>query len=283
MRLGRLRLPLLCVLAMLACLAGCRRIEQRVDETPDSLRSTDQQPADPNLLFGNPSDATADPANPDNYLLVKRSFVVSYNNQKGTANWVAWRTTLNDLGQTRQRPAFAPDQTLPSGFTIIKPTDYTGSGYDRGHLLPNADRLADPELNAETFLMTNIVPQAAGLNQFTWEKLESYSRRLARRGSDVYTIAGVYGQERRLRRRITVPTNCWKIIVVLPPGGTNGDVNGQTRVIAVDMPNVESIAKDRWQKYKTTVRSLEERTGYNFFSNLPPELQDVLEMRVDQE
>ena len=284
MRLRRNRLPFLCILLLLAGLSACARIEQRADEIRDRVTNPDWQQAEkenPNLIFGNPSGATTDPGNSNNYLLVKRSSVLSYNNERGTPNWVAWRTTASDLGESIPRPQFEPDQSLPFGFTAIKPTDYNGSGYDRGHMVPSADRYGDPESHGETFLMTNIVPQSADLNQYPWEKLESYSRGIVRRGSDVYTIAGVYGGQRRLRRRVTAPTNCWKIVVLLPRGGTLADVNDNTRVIAVDMPNVQGIGKDRWQKYRTSVRSIEERTGYDFFSALPRELQDVLETRVD--
>ncbi|MFN2413464.1 MAG: DNA/RNA non-specific endonuclease, partial [Pyrinomonadaceae bacterium] len=54
-----------------------------------------------------------------------------------------------------------------------------------------------------------------------------------------------------------------------------------TRIIAVDMPNQAEIATDRWQKYLTTVRAIEQKTGYNFFAALTPELQEILENRVD--
>ena len=101
--------------------------------------------------------------------------------------------TREDLGDKLRRPDFQPDNRLPPGVDRITTFDYIGSGYDRGHVVPSGDRFGDREANAETFLMTNIVPQTGALNQFPWEQLESYSRYLIRRGNDVYTIAGVYG------------------------------------------------------------------------------------------
>lgn len=231
------------------------------------------------LPFGNPSNATTDPANADNYLVVHDSHVLSYNNSRGTANWVAWRTKRADLGNSLPRTDFQPDQSLPNSFRRIAYYDYSGSGYDRGHMVPSADRFADPRLNEQTFLMTNIVPQAGDLNQFPWNKLESYSRGLARSGDTIYTIAGVYGEKERIRGKVTAPTNCWKVIVVLSRGKTV--INASTRIIAVDMPNVEGIADVRWETYKATVRSIEEKTGLDLFSILPRELQDTIETRVD--
>jgi endonuclease G len=233
------------------------------------------------LPFGNPSDATAEWLNTGNYLLVKRSFVISYNNGRGTANWAAWRTTADDLAESAPRPPFAPDDQLPIGFSRITPGDYSGSGYDRGHLVPAADRAGDAASYGETFLMTNIVPQTRALNQFPWEKLERYTRAMARRNSDVYVIAGVYGNRGRIKGQIIIPTNCWKIVVVLSRNGAAADVHERTRVIAVDMPNIDGLEHDNWRKYLTTVRFIEAKTGYNFLSALPQGLQNSLESKID--
>ena len=264
---------------------SCAYVSERVEslrEKPAVPQPTAAPtPVSPHLIFGNPSNATADPSNRDNYLLIKQNSVISYNNSRGTANWVSWRTISTDLGDNIPRPDFFADGDLPEGFTRITPVDYIGSGYDRGHLLPSADRFADRNANAETFAMTNIVPQSAELNKYPWQKLESYSRRLVRRGYDLYTIAGCYGDKGRLRRKVTVPTNCWKIVVVLRGGETLADVDATTRVIAVDMPNTLGIRNNWWETYRTTVRDIEAKTGYDFLSPLRTDLQDVLETKVD--
>jgi endonuclease G len=268
MRIKLRRVPGLCLLLVAACLlAGCLQLHQ------PEVRLGD----DPLLAFGNPSGAFT--SDPNNYLLRRSSFILSYNNARGTANWVAWRTTVADLGENIPRPDFAPDENLPAWFTKIFPGDYSGSGYDRGHMVPSADRFGYPAANAETFLMTNIVPQTRDLNQFVWEKLERYERSIVRRGSDVYVIAGIAGEQGRIRGKVAIPARCWKIIVVLPPGSSEIDAN--TRVIAVDIPNTGGIASDNWRKYLTTVRLIEQRTGYDFFSSVPPEIQE-LETRTDE-
>ena len=263
-------------------LTSCSTIEQQVNKVIEPK----QQPADQArvsrfLPFGNPSNATADLSNRNNFLLFKRSFALSYDNDRGTLNWVAWRTTMDDLGESLPRPQFEPDPDLPLTFKKVTPMDYSGSGYDRGHMVPSADRFGDPSLNAETFQMTNVVPQSADLNQYVWEKLERYARGIVRRGSDIYTIAGVYGEKERLRGGIIVPTNCWKIIVILPPGGSAMTIDDTTRVIAVDMTNANGIKGIYWQKFRVPVREIEQKTGYNFFSDLPQDLQDKLEGRAD--
>jgi len=271
--------------AIILCFAGCERIAEKFNAEQNRSANTAAAPAAPervHLLLGNPSNATADPKNKDNYLLIGGSYVLSYNDGRGTLNWVSWRTTRDDLGEHLERPDFEPDPRLPPGFTRIVHSDYTGSGYERGHMVPSADRFGNVAENAETFYMTNIVPQTADVNEFVWQKLEAYSRAMVRRGADLYTIAGVYGNAGRLKNTVTVPTNCWKIIVVLPSGGGLSDINENTRVIAVDLPDIDGIRNDNWRKYRTSVRAIEQKTGYNFFDRLSPELQDVLKTRVDQ-
>lgn len=231
------------------------------------------------LPFGNPSSAGT--ADRNNWLLVHSSHLLSYNESRGTLNWAAWRTTRADLGRSLPRPDFEPDHSLPTGVERMMYSDYSGSGYDRGHIVPSADRFGNPLLNAETFLMTNIVPQTADLNQYPWNMLEMYSRNLVSRGNDLYTIAGVYGEKERLRGKVAVPTNCWKVIVVFPRGTSVKEITAATRIIAVDMPNDEGIEDARWETYKTTVGEIEQRTGLDLFSELPKEIQDKIESRKD--
>ncbi len=277
------------LLLVVACSIGCGWVKERwnppqrsdgntVSDQPETLPPI---PQSVHLAFGNPSNATIDPANDENYLIVGEGSAFSYNNSRGTINWISWKTTRTDLGDSLPRPDFRPDPRLPGSFLHIGYYDYSGSGYDRGHMVPSADRFANKKLNEETFLMTNIIPQTAALNQFLWEKLESYSRSQARRGFDVYTIAGVYGDQGILKRKVVVPTNCWKIIAFLPRDWIEDKIDQRTRVIAVDMPNKEGIENDAWEKYKTTIRAVEEKTGYDFFASMPRDLQDQIETRIE--
>lgn len=275
------RTYLIIVIAVIFAATGCTRL-------PDVLGVNSGNSAPANaaapaaafeaLPFGDPTNAGSD--DPDNYLIVHESHILSYNSGRGTPNWVAWFTRASDLGDAIPRPPFRPDPSLPAKLLQIQHGDYSGSGYDRGHLLPSADRFADPRLNEQTFYMTNIVPQTAALNQFPWERLESYARSLARRGNTVYTVAGVYGNAGRIKNKVTVPTNCWKVIVVFPRG-TGVEMTNRTRIIAVDMPNIDGIENEDWKRYKTTVREIEKRAGIDLFNTLRRGIQETIETRID--
>lgn len=277
------------VAAIFFCFWAGKKINEKLSEVnPDTQETTSPNSprlpdsAQVNLPFGNPSGATANPLNANNYLMESRFYTLSYNREKSIANWVAWQLTRNDLGKAPRQNDFRPDERLPSDWEHIRPSDYSGSGFNRGHLSPSADRSNSLESNSSTFLMTNISPQTPDLNQGPWEKLESYSRSLVRRGGTLYIIAGNYGNRRgKVKSKITVPTNFWKIVVVLPLNSDFSSINSDTRVIAVDMPNVSGIKSKNWRDYRTTVRDLEQKTGYNFLPNLPQNLQNVLETKSD--
>jgi endonuclease G, mitochondrial len=247
---------------------------------PPIQPTTPEQAARVYLALGNPSNANA--SDPNNYLLAGNYYVVSYSRDRAIPNWVAWRVTRADMGQVDREDTFRPDDRLPKGWPRVTPVDYTGSGFDRGHVAPSADRNSSPEAMASTFLMTNMTPQTGDLNRGPWQKLEAYLRTLVTRGSDLYIIAGVYGEKGKIKNKVTIPTNSWKIAVAVPAGAPVPDaVTADTRVIAVDMPNVKGIKNADWQVYRTTVRDIEQKTGYNFLSNLPQNLQDALETKKD--
>lgn len=232
-----------------------------------------------NLTLGNPSAAKTDLNQPDNYLVVHNGYSLSYNKSRGAANWVAWHLEKSDIGDVDRTNAFAPDTTLPREWWIV-PADYSISGYDRGHLLPSKDRSASEESNRVTFLMSNMQPQSPKLNQKTWRYLEDYTREIVK-NNEAYVYAGCYGEAGKIKDKITIPTNCWKIIVVLPVGDDDlKRIDNKTRIIAVDMPNDETVSV-RWRTYLTTVDDIEKKTGFDFLSLVPKKIQSVIEATKD--
>jgi endonuclease G, mitochondrial len=233
------------------------------------------------LSLGNPSQATTNINNPDNYLMVKPQYVLSYNRSKGTANWVSWQLNKSWFGDAPRQDNFRPDNSLPEGWERIKPTAYSASGYDRGHVTPSADRTRTPEDNTATFLMTNMMPQTPDNNRNTWGNLEDYSRELVSQGKELYIIAGPVGSKGKLKNLVTIPQSTWKIVVVLDNPGTGlKGMTANTRVIAVNIPNNEQL-DNNWQVYRTSVDNIEKLTGYDFLSNTSPNIQRVIESKVD--
>lgn len=263
-------------------------------KVPPSTPPSSTPDASAHLTMGNPSGATDDPANRDNYLMRKPYFALSYNNARGTPNWVSWRLQKSDLGHA-PRTQFYPDPDLPKDFKHVTPKDYSGSGFDRGHLCPHSDRASTPEASHATFVMTNMIPQAPSVNQKAWADMEEYLRELVEKGKHtLYIVAGPQGQggtgtqgeaETIGNGKVTVPAKCWKVVLVLEGEGEGDDaarVGRVTRLIAVVMPNEESVGHG-WAKYRTSVNEVEQLTGYTFFSRVPAEIIGPLKEKVDQE
>lgn len=246
------------------------------------------------LTMGNPTGANTSFSN---LLLSKAQYATSHNCFRGTPNWVSWQLNRSWLGSAPRQDDFRAD-ALPSGCYRVTSSDYTGSGFDRGHMTPSADRTNTIANNSATFLMTNIIPQAPDNNQGVWANLENYSRSLVTgQNRELYIISGSYGtggtgsngfRTTIAGGKVTVPARTYKVIVVLDrPGLGVSGVTTNTRVIAVDIPNTQGVRNVNWKNYRISVDTLEARlrnatgTTYNFLSNVPTSIQNVIEARVD--
>ena len=67
---------------------------------------------------------------------------------------------------------------MPPDWYRVQSFDFSGSGFDRGHMTPNADRDKETSIpiNQATFLMSNMVAQAPDNNQGPWAVLRGQLR-----------------------------------------------------------------------------------------------------------
>jgi len=241
-------------------------------------------PSSEHLTMGNPSNAVTNVTQPNNYLMEKPQYTLSYSRDNGGPNWVSWHLDSSWLGSTPRQDDFRADTTLPTGWYQVQATDFSGSGFDRGHMCPSADRTITVAANSATFLMTNMIPQLPANNQGVWANLESYSRTLVSQGNELYIISGGQGLQFFIANgHVAVPAQTWKVIIVLPVGSNDvSRVTTSTRTIAVVIPNSGSIGSD-WRAYRVSVDQVEAITGFDFFSNVSSGIQAVIEGRVDNQ
>ncbi|MFN3426531.1 MAG: DNA/RNA non-specific endonuclease [Candidatus Thermochlorobacter sp.] len=218
------------------------------------------------------------------YIIRRPQYVISYNRDLNVANWACWHVNAESFGPVpRFQGNFLTDNSLPTGFYRVTHQDYTGSGYDRGHIVRSQERTATREDNDATFYLTNILPQTPDLNQGVWNAFELYCEKLAKQQKELYLIAGGTFDKNppRLKGKVTIPKSTWKIVVVLERGQGLKDITKDTRVIAVDMPNINGVRNDDWRKYRVSVAELERRTGLKFLTAVPEEVRKVLIEKVD--
>ena len=247
-------------------------------------------PASVHLTMGNPTGAVASIGQPNNYLMEKPEFTLSYSRDLGRPNWVSWHLSDEWIGSLTRVDTFRPDPAVPSDWYRVQSFDFTNSGFDRGHMVPNADRDKETSIpiNQATFLMSNMVAQAPDNNQGPWASFENYLRTLLP-ADEIYVVAGGAGAGGSGSNggvtmtladgHVTVPAYTWKAALVIPKDG--GDdisrVSCASRTIAIIMPNTQGIRNDPWENYLTTVDAVETLTGYDLFTSLPEPIQRCVE------
>lgn len=191
--------------------------------------------------------------------------------------WVAYRLfDLPEMPEVAERPdVFTTDDRT---FSKVRSSEFTGSGYDRGHLAPNqAIALCyGPVAQEETFLMSNIIPQYHTLNAGPWKTLEQkIIHNYTARFREIWVLAGpAYDRNpKQIGSGLLVPDYSYKILV--------DETDGQVRMLAFLMP-AEASFNDPPDRFLTTVDAIEERTGLDFFPLLPDEAEARLESHLAQ-
>jgi DNA/RNA endonuclease G (NUC1) len=237
------------------------------------------------MQLGNPSNATADGSNHFHYLLQCNQYSFDYSDTLGEPNWVAWDLTATDIGSAGRSSSFYADTRLPAGFYEVKSSDYTNSGFDRGHMCPSADRTDTSANNLIVFYMSNILPQTADNNQGPWEQFESYCRTQAQAGYEVLITSGpsTFNGSDIASGVAAIPGYTWKIAVFVPSGSGTAlsRITTGTRIVAVKLPNISGIRSNPWQNYITSTTQLQMDTGYTFLTAINASTADVLRAKVD--
>ena len=239
------------------------------------------------MPLGNPDEATNSSTARTKYLIQKRQYALSYNDNTHQPNWVSWSYTAEDTGSQARTDAWAVEELLPSGFLRIGTSTF-GTPWDRGHMCPSADRTTNFEDNKQTFRMSNIIPQHANNNQGLWATFETYTRSLAAGGNEVLIITGPSEfSGSTIANGMQIPGSVWKIAVIAPTATSltpaHQRLTSSSRVIAILTPNIgtaEGLVND-WKSYRTSVEQIEQVTGLHFFSEVDPAVATYLKNVVD--
>ena len=232
------------------------------------------------LTYGGAPNVTA--ANLEVKILINSAYAVGYSEELKNPLWVIYR-----LGNMKDNGAITKWER-PNGFLVDTRTsakvtheDYTSTGYDRGHMAPNAAMLAQYGQLAqlETYLMSNITPQTPKLNRRIWAELEKKVREEISQDDtknkevhDIYVITGpIFDTEEpeTLDSGVAIPTSFYKILAYKRGWG------GTIKAVALVFP--QNPKSKNFLDYITTVDDVESLTGIDFFSELSIRKQRNLE------
>ena len=204
-------------------------------------------------------------------VIQRTGYTLAYDKKTKTPQWVAWELTKEETkGNHERTDKFLPDPNVEGAKVVT--TDYTGSGYDRGHMAPAGDMKWSKKAMEESFYMSNICPQIHHLNTGDWNELEANTRKWARRYGSVYVTCGpIYNGSRRTqyigKNRVKVPDAFFKVILIQSPKKT----------CALGFFFENEAGQRPLNEYLVSVDYLEQTTGIDFFPSLPDELENTLE------
>ena len=145
-------------------------------------------------------------------------FAVMYSGVSRTPLWSAEHLTRKRLNQAQtidREDSFHEESKLPESARASL-NDYSGSGYDRGHLAPNAD-MATRSQQYDSFSLANIAPQSPRNNRYIWRNIESATRYLTQQYGEVYTVTGVAFTSKKTKQladRVLVPSHFYKAVYI---------------------------------------------------------------------
>jgi endonuclease G len=208
--------------------------------------------------------------------LTNTGYAVGYDEMRKNPAWVAYRLFKVDKAPKYPRPKkFIADRRTRSK---VRHEDYSGTGFDRGHMAPNyaiATRYG-PKAQTETFYMSNIVPQKFRLNRQTWRLLEDLeANRYANKYGEIWIITGpIYSPaDQLLPKGIEIPRSFYRIIL--------DELDGQPRVIAWEIPQ-DVEGNEPLDRFLVSVDRIESDTGLDFFSELEDEVENRMERTVNK-
>ncbi|MGO1489924.1 MAG: DNA/RNA non-specific endonuclease [Psychrobacter sp.] len=145
-------------------------------------------------------------------------FAVMYSGVSRTPLWSAEyldRSRLDQAAEIDREDSFHEESRLPESARASL-SDYSGSGYDRGHLAPNAN-MATRSQQYDSFSLANIAPQSPRNNRYIWRNIESATRYLTQQYGEVYTVTGVAFTDKeitQLAERVLVPSHFFKAVYI---------------------------------------------------------------------
>ena len=214
-------------------------------------------------------------------ILRNEAYMVGYSDIRGNPLWVAYKIIQPspDVPHLKRPDNFSTDLR---NLTFIKPSDYTNSGYDRGHMAPNhaISLLYGKYAQEETFLMTNITPQKPNLNQKIWQRLEAIEvESFSYKFKEVWVYTGPIfsNNTKKLKNSfwVDVPDSFYKIYV-----GIKED--GSVKTLAFIIPQTVK-ANDKIEKYQVSINVIEKQSGFNFLHELEDNFEQEIEARIEKE
>jgi endonuclease G len=213
------------------------------------------------------------PATANEKLVVHHTaYSLLYSEEHEQAIWIAYELTSEETNKKFDRSdKFIVDPSIKTGSATN--ADYTGSGYDRGHLAPAADMSWSNQTMQESFYYSNMSPQDPSFNRGIWKKLEELVRTWAVENKALYVVTGpilTKGLPTIGPNKVSVPEYYYKVLLDYS--------EPDLKAIGFILPN--KAGSGSIQDFAVSVDKVEKITGLDFFPMLPDNKESVLESSI---
>ena len=210
------------------------------------------------------------------------NYIVEWDCEKKSQRWTAYQMHRGYNGQYSRVADFAFDPDLPSQYYYSEYSYF--KGFDRGHICPSADRTFSKEANTQTFYMSNMQPQYhqfngyEGSNSGLWLRMENkvqlWAKNLTKTDTLFICKGGTIDDESNIIKRIDgkliVPKYFFMAIL-------RKDANGWSAMGFWSEQTSQWRMDETLLSHAMSIDELEEKTGIDFFCNLPDKIEEKVE------
>jgi endonuclease G len=189
--------------------------------------------------------------------ICRRAYLSEYDQSAKIPNYVSYTLQpTNALGCVARSDAFVADASVIDG---PSPNDYVGTQYDKGHMNPAGDQAWDTQVEFESFLMTNMTPQAGSLNRGIWKLLETSVRGWVVQLNQPYTVyvGAIYAlTDKKIGKGVVVPHALYKIVI----NNVTGEVAGW------EFPHVAPypVLGNNLSKFRKPIADIQKEAGVTY-------------------
>ncbi|MGM9763216.1 MAG: DNA/RNA non-specific endonuclease [Candidatus Cryptobacteroides sp.] len=219
----------------------------------------------------------------------ERNYTHLYDTQMMTSLWTAYPLSSSQMGSLERPGSWSYNPDIPQQYQVkVTSSSYGSTGYSRGHMCPNASRNGISTMQKQTFYVTNQVPQRQDkFNATIWANLEGAVQGVGK-SEEIYVVTGVAfnkaGESRTINyispsadasQKVPIPNYFYKVVLRVKYSGTT----------ITDACTVgfwfehKDYSDSAYGNYTVSVDQIEQWTGFDFFVNLPDDIEEAAESK----
>ena len=208
-----------------------------------------------------------------------RNYTHCYDKSTYTSLWTSYHLNSSHMGSLKRPNSWYYSPSIGETDQVNLKTHSYNNNYSKGHMIPNASRNGNEEMQKQTFYVTNAVPQIQDkFNGGIWQSLEGALQNIGK-SEEIYIVTGVafntVGESKEIKyttakddttKQVPVPNYFYKVVLKVNKSGST--ITGAS-AIGFWFEHEEYEKGDSYENYAVSVDQIEQWTGFDFFVNVP--------------